>query len=192
MATSMKACLLGALCWVPICAAHAQSKDIPPPAYQLAAHEANIPSAVLYAIALQESGAMLRGRRIPWPWTLNVAGQPHRFQTRSAACAHLRSALLEVSATRIDVGLGQINVGYHAQRVARPCDLLDPYRNLSIAAVILSEQHTPGTDWLLTIGRYHRPAGGAPAARYRIGVYKHLTGVLGNPVSVIAMVDEAP
>lgn len=193
MATSMKAWLLGAFwCWVAIWAAHAQAKDIPPPAYQLAAHEANIPSAVLYAIALQESGAILRGRRIPWPWTLNVAGQPHRFQTRSAACAHLQSALLEVSATRIDVGLGQINVGYHAHRVARPCDLLDPYRNLSIAAVILSEQHTPGADWLLTIGRYHRPAGGAPAARYRSDVYQHLTGVLGNPVPVIAMVEGAP
>jgi soluble lytic murein transglycosylase-like protein len=73
-------------------------------------------------------------------------------------------------ATRIDAGLGQVNLGYHAQRYAQPCDLLDPYRNLAIAAEILREQHTPGEDWLLAIGRYHRPAGGEPAARYRRSV----------------------
>ena len=82
-------------------------------------------------------------------------------------------------ATRIDAGLGQINLGYHPQRYAQPCDLLDPYRNLAIAAEILREQHTPGEDWLLAIGRYHRPAGGEPAARYRRSVSRHLARVQG-------------
>ena len=36
---------------------------------------------------LAESGAMLRGRLIPWPWTLNVAGSPQRYATRAEACA---------------------------------------------------------------------------------------------------------
>jgi integrating conjugative element protein (TIGR03759 family) len=61
----------------------------------------------------------------------------------------------------------------------QPCDLLDPYRNLAIAAEILKEQHTPGEDWLLAIGRYHRPAGGEPAARYRRSVSRHLARVQG-------------
>ncbi|HCF3186005.1 TPA: lytic transglycosylase domain-containing protein, partial [Pseudomonas aeruginosa] len=47
-------------------------QEVPPPAYQLAAQQAGVPSPVLYAVALQESGARLRGRLIPWPWTLNV------------------------------------------------------------------------------------------------------------------------
>ena len=64
------------------------------------------------------------------------------------------------------------------------CDLLDPYRNLAIAAEILQEQHTPGEDWLVAIGRYHRPAGGAPAARYRRSVHQHLTRVLGPGASI--------
>ncbi len=162
--------------------ASAEAQDIPPPAYQLAAREADIPSAVLYAVALQESGVTLRGRLVPWPWTLNVAGQARRFQTREAACASLRRALREVPRTRIDVGLGQINVGYQAHRFDQPCDLLDPYRNLAIAATILHEHHTPGDDWLLAIGRYHRPAGGAPAARYRRSVHQHLARVEGSPV----------
>ena len=95
----------------------AQATEALPWAYRLAAHEAGVPPAVLFAMALQESGVTLRGRRIPWPWTLNVAGQPRRFQTRDAACASLHSALGEVSPTKIDAGLGQINVGYQSHRV---------------------------------------------------------------------------
>nr|WP_271198209.1 transglycosylase SLT domain-containing protein [Pseudomonas turukhanskensis] len=157
-----------------------QAQEIPPPAYQVAAQRAGIPSTVLYAVALQESGTRLRGRLVPWPWTLNVAGKAQRYATRGEACTGLRQALRRTSATRIDAGLGQINLGYHPQRYAQPCDLLDPYRNLAIAAEILREQHTPGEDWLLAIGRYHRPAGGAPAARYRHSVSQHLARVQGD------------
>ncbi|MHB0816771.1 transglycosylase SLT domain-containing protein [Stutzerimonas nitrititolerans] len=158
-----------------------QAREIPPPAYQVAAQRAGIPSTVLYAIALQESGIRLRGRLVPWPWTLNVAGKAQRYATRAEACSGLRQALKRTPATRIDAGLGQINLGYHPQRYAQPCDLLDPYRNLTIAAEILHEQHIPGDDWLVAIGRYHRPAGGAPAARYRHSVGQHLARVLGTP-----------
>ena len=38
-----------------------------------------------------------------------------------------------------------------------PCDLLDPYRNLALAAEILREQHTPGDDWLPEPARVDRP-----------------------------------
>ncbi|WP_159693489.1 transglycosylase SLT domain-containing protein [Cognatazoarcus halotolerans] len=163
-------------------AAHA--REVPPPAYQLAARRADVPATVLYAVALQESGTKLRGRLIPWPWTLNVAGAPQRYATRTDACAGLHRALAHTPAKRIDAGLGQVNLGYHTHRYTQPCELLDPYRNLAIAAEILREQHTPGEDWLLAIGRYHRPAGGAPAARYRRSVHRHLTRVLDPDVPV--------
>lgn len=194
MAASMRLRRAGALCLLclAVWTAPAEARDVPPPAYQLAARDADIPSAVLYAVALQESGVTLRGRRVPWPWTLNVAGQARRFQTREAACADLRRALREVPRTRIDVGLGQINVGYQTGRFDHPCELLDPYRNLAIAAAILREHHTPGEDWLLAIGRYHRPAGGAPAARYRRSVHQHLARVQGSPVPVAAARSPSP
>lgn len=83
----------------------ALAREVPPPAYQLAAHRADVPAAVLYAVALQESGAMLRGRLIPWPWTLNVAGSPQRYATRAEACAGLHRALAHTPANRIDAGL---------------------------------------------------------------------------------------
>ena len=158
----------------------ALAQEVPPPAYQLAAQRAGIPSTVLYAVALQESGIRRNGRIVPWPWSLNVAGQSRRFATRADACAGLQQAMRATPRTRIDAGLGQINLGYHKHRFTSPCDLLDPYRNLAIAAEILKEQHTLGEDWLLAIGRYHRPAGGEPAARYRRSVSRHLARVQGT------------
>lgn len=166
------------------CATFAVAQEVPPPAYQLAAQRAGVPPPVLYAVALQESGTLVRGRLIPWPWTLNVAGRPERYATCAEACAGMRRALARTPARRIDAGLGQVNLGYHASRYTHPCDLLDPHRNLAIAAEILKEQHTQGENWLAAIGRYHRPAGGAPAARYRRSVHKHLTRVLGPGASL--------
>ena len=52
--------------------------------------------------------------------------------------------------------------------------------NLAIAAEILKEQYVPGEDWLLAMGRYHRPAGGEPAVRYRRSVSRHLARVQGT------------
>ena len=163
-----------------LCGGSAHAQEAPPPAYQLAAQRAGIPSTVLYAVALQESGIRRNGRLVPWPWSLNVAGQSRRFATRADACSGLQQAMRSTPHTRIDAGLGQINLGYHKHRFTSPCDLLDPYRNLAIAAEILNEQHTPGEDWLLAIGRYHRPAGGEPAARYRRSVSRHLARVQGT------------
>jgi hypothetical protein len=37
---------------------------------------------------------------------------------------------------------------------------------------------------MVAIGRYHRPAGGEPAARYRRSVHRHLARVLGPDASV--------
>lgn len=157
----------------------AQAQELPPPAYQLAAQRAGIPSMMLYAVALQESGVRRDERFVPWPWSLNVAGRSRRYATRAQACAGIHQALSELPATRIDVGLGQINLGYQKHRYRQPCDLLNPYDNLRISADILKEQHAPGENWLLAVGRYHRPAGGAHAARYRRSVSQHLQRVLG-------------
>lgn len=162
-----------------IAASPSPAQEIPPPAYQIAAKRAGIPSPVLYAVALQESGMLRGGKVVPWPWTLNVAGAPKRFDSQSGACLGLLQALRSTPATRVDAGIGQINLGYQRHRYEHPCELLDPYRNLSIAAQILREQYRPGENWLLAIGRYHRPAGGAPAARYRKSAAQHLARVLG-------------
>jgi hypothetical protein len=153
---------------------------VAPPAYEWAARIAHIPASVLFAVAREESGTLLRGRLTPWPWTLNVAGVARRFATREEACAALERALKRVSSHHIDVGLGQIDLQYYGDRVTNPCDLLDPYRNLLLAATILRTYHDAGDDWMVAIGRYHRPAGGPPAAQYRRDVAAQLARVLAN------------
>ncbi|MEG6790110.1 lytic transglycosylase domain-containing protein, partial [Pseudomonas aeruginosa] len=61
------------------------------------------------------------------------------------------------------------------------------YKNLDATSDILLEQldalyaSAPGrpVDWILVAGRYHRPAGGAPAANYRWTVSRHGSQLLG-------------
>jgi soluble lytic murein transglycosylase-like protein len=162
-----------------------------PSAYYRAAQDARVPPSLLFALALQESGTSLRGRLVPWPWTLNVAGDPARYATRRDACAALVKAL-RTSSGPVDVGLGQINVRFHRDRVRAPCELLDPYRNLSIAASILREQYRPGEPWSLAVGRYHRPAGGAPARRYRRSVERRLGSIVGVTLASTTMHGASP
>lgn len=174
---SLTGLLLGAVAAVPV----AQAAEVPPPAYQMIAHEADIPSEVLYSLALQESGTPLRGRLVPWPWTLNVAGASLRFANRAQACTKLLSVLSTVNPKRVDVGLAQVNMGHNGHRFGggSPCEALNPYRNLQVAAQMLAELHTDGSNWITVAGRYHRPAGGKPAARYRAAFAKHLSRVTG-------------
>lgn len=146
-----------------------------PSAYQLVATAAGVPPALLWALAQQESGLLRGSRWAPWPWTLNVGGVPARFATRTGACRALHSALERVPSRRIDIGLTQINWGYHGRRVHSPCELLDPYRNLAVACRLLVELHRDGETWIATAARYHRPAGGEQAIRYGASVQKRLS-----------------
>jgi integrating conjugative element protein (TIGR03765 family) len=154
-----------------LCACTGHAQEVPPPAYQLAAQRAGIPSTVLYAVALQESGIRRNGRLVPWPWTSTSPASP-AASPRAEACAGLQQAMRATPHTRIDAGLGQINLGYHKHRFTSACDLLDPYRNLAIAAEILKEQHTPART-----GCWRSAATTAPRAsppRYRRSVSRHL------------------
>jgi soluble lytic murein transglycosylase-like protein len=152
----------------------AQSAGVPPPAYSVAARNAGIPPDILFAVALQESGITLRNQRIPWPWTLNVAGEAHYYASRKDACTALLRAMKKLPSRRIDAGLTQINLGYQKRFYKFPCEVLKPHRNLAIAAWILREHYRPGESWLDAAGRFHRPAGGSLAARYQLSVSQHL------------------
>lgn len=170
-------CLISLL----LCPLKGLAAEVPPPAYQIAAYSKGIPSEVLYSVALQESGAMLRKQLVPWPWSINVAGASYRFATRADACTALLLAIAEVGAKRVDAGLGQVNMGWNGYRFGSgsPCESLNPYKNLSVTAEILAELRAQGGDWITVAGKYHRPAGGAPAARYREAFAKHLSRVTG-------------
>jgi len=144
-----------------------------PSAYLTVAQNAGIPPEVLYAVALTESG--ISKGQYAWPWTLNIAGRGRYFKTRDDACLALAQALKITSAKRVDIGLGQINYGYHGHRVNNPCELLEPNLNLSITADLLKSHYCSHEGWLMAIGRYHSPANNERAKRYRNDVNYHLT-----------------
>ena len=158
------------VCVLPALALPATAASVPP-AYFDAASLHQVPPEVLYAVATAESVVSLKAGRRPWPWTLNVAGESFYFETRQAACDALVLALEETRV--VDVGIAQLNVRWQPQlfgagkRFSHPCDALDPYANLEEAARLLRGHFDATGDWVQAAGRYHRPAGGDPAARYR-------------------------
>ncbi len=143
-----------------------------PPAYQTVAEAEGVPPALLYAIALTESGTPLDGRRVrPWPWTLNVAGNGERYPSRLAAWRALKRYLAS-GITRVDVGFMQVNWAFHHHRLADPWRALDPWFNLATGARILKEEYTRTADWLTAAGRYHAGAPTTPARRRRAAAYR--------------------
>ncbi len=152
-----------------------------PEGYRRVAARYQIPAELLYAVALTESGTRTGSVVRPWPWTLNVSGTSHRYRHRRAACHALESYLRHTDAKHIDVGLGQINLGWHPKLFARPCDALSPWRNLAVTAQLLRQHYDaqPGS-WLSAAGSYHHPAGGVKTQRYQLAVSRHLQILTGG------------
>ena len=63
-----------------------------PVGYQQVADAYDLPPEVLYAVALTESARQVdsTGNVRPWPWTLNVQGRGHFFDSRQEAEAALQ------------------------------------------------------------------------------------------------------
>ncbi len=139
-----------------------------PPSYRFTAAQFDIPSTVLYAVALTESGLSVRRSSVsrPWPWTLNVAGTGYYFNSRQAAWRALKHSL-NSGERSIDVGLMQINWRYHHERLGSPWQALDPYHGLAVGTAILKRCHQGGGDWMKSVGCYHAPNHAQRAARYR-------------------------
>ncbi len=150
---------------ITMCAASAAMADARS-AWATAGEAHDIDILTLYAVALQESRTLWTdGTARPWPWTLRAtATGARRFPTREAAHAALE-ALLAVGERNIDVGLMQVNVAYHGHRVDTPPDLLDPRRNILVAAEILREAlEDEAGDLARALGSYHH---GTETARGR-------------------------
>lgn len=125
--------------------------------WDLGSRISGLPSAVVYSIALTESGRKVNGAKQPYPWSLSINSNPPqslRFNTRKEAEAHLNS-LLKRGITNIDVGLMQVNLMYHGHSVRNPVDLLDPKLNVMVASVFLRELLNESQDIGKTIARYH-------------------------------------
>ena len=168
-----------------ILAAHitlAKAETIPSNYHKIAI-ENNIPTVILYAVALAESATKIKKSKIkpghykPWPWTLNVSGVPRRYSTRKLAYKGLMY-FLQQGVKSIDIGIMQINWRYHHKKLGTPWQALEPIYNIRTGAIILHDEYKKTGEWKQAIGRYHSP-GQKPmqkkrALNYASRVMKHI------------------
>jgi hypothetical protein len=111
---------------------------------------------ILYAVALIESANSAGTTKVtPWPWAINKSGKSILSDSQSQAHTILKKLIAEGN-RHIDIGLMQINLYWHGNRVSNPEDLLNPVTNLTVGAGLLAEaiQSSPN-NLVLGIGRYH-------------------------------------
>lgn len=126
---------------------------------------------VLAGIALNESG--VNGRA--WPWTLNIAGQGFFFKTREDAYRVVMS-LIARGRSDFDVGIMQINWGYHARRFASPWDALAPATSIRVAEEILNENYGKTHSVAKAIAYYHS-TNPVPGQAYLARFARHLNQI---------------
>ncbi len=124
-------------------------------AAMVAGRMAGIPEHVLPAIALVESGRRgADGRMHPWPWSINVAGTDHVFDSRAEAVAAVRAAQ-ESGTKSIDIGCLQVNLAHHPHAFATLEQGFDPMTNAIYAASFLRDLHAQSGSWAKAIAEYH-------------------------------------
>lgn len=139
------------------CCVHAEVSF--PSEYYAIASYSGVPADILYAVALAESGRGAGQQRRPHPWTLNIAGEPHYYDSRERMFDALMGALGS-GRTNVDIGPLQLNWHWQYQRLLSPWQATEPFYNLKVAAGILAGHYARDGDWVVAIGKYHRAASG--------------------------------
>jgi hypothetical protein len=113
-----------------------------------------IPSGLLAAIGFTESGRTVTGKRSVWPWTVNVEGEGHFFDSKADAVTFVAGKLAD-GVESIDVGCMQINLKHHPDAFASLEDAFDPATNVTYGADFLKSLHDQANGWLAAARRYH-------------------------------------
>lgn len=114
-----------------------------------------IPSKLLMAIALVESGREMPGKGfVPWPWTINANGKPYVFSTKYEAIDKVKE-LQKKGIKSIDVGCMQINLRHHPNAFKNLEDAFDPAQNIAYAASFLREKMENLGSWYAAVAHYH-------------------------------------
>jgi len=114
-----------------------------------------IPEQLMAAIGRVESGRReADGTVNPWPWSINVEGEDHIYDTKAEAVAAVR-ALQARGVRSIDVGCMQVNLMYHPDAFASLEQAFDPTANAAYAARFLVELHDQTGAWPTATAWYH-------------------------------------
>lgn len=119
-----------------------------------AAQESGVPISVMKAITRTETGRNQGGQLSPWPWTVNMEGAGHWFDSRAEAQAYVAKHHAR-GARSYDVGCFQINYRWHGEHFTSVEAMFDPLTNARYAARFLSELFSETGDWSAAAGAYH-------------------------------------
>ena len=157
----------------------ANAIDLTDTVFEKAAIKHGVEAKLLYAVALAESATGRgNGNISPWPWTLRtIKGGPHYENSLESAKLKL-DELIAKYGRNVDVGMMQINLRWHGDKVSSPYELLDPNKNVDIGAGYLAQciSSAPG-DLELGIGRYYTWSDEARARNYGsriLAIYRNL------------------
>lgn len=141
-------------------------------AAQRAAAQSNVPFDVLWAISLTETGTKRNGVFDVWPWTVNMEGKGHWFDSRDEALAY---ALQEqaAGARSFDIGCFQLNHRWHGKGFASVDAMFDPDQSARYAANFLSQLYAETGSWERAAGYYHSRSP-ALAQKYQALFRQHL------------------
>lgn len=127
-----------------------------------------LPDGLLHAIGIVESGRPdpVQGRSTPWPWALDVAGQPVFPDTQEQAEDAL-AALQQRGKLTADIGCFQVSLLFHPDAFPDPSEGFDAERNAQFAARLLTELHAQTGSWEGAVEAYHsaNPDRGVPYAK---------------------------
>ena len=91
----------------------------------------------------------------PWPWAVNADGGAYYFDSKPAAVAWVRAALVR-GVKQVDVGCMQINLQSHPRAFTSIEDAFEPASNADYAARFLGQlQRDAGGNWYTATGYYH-------------------------------------
>lgn len=137
-----------------------------------AANENAVPLAVLYAVALTETGQ----RGALHAYAMNIEGRPVFNPTLRDAMEQFASAKRS-GAVLIDVGCMQVNHYFHGAKFASVEEMFDPRRNIDYAARFLKNLRASEGSWTAAVARYHAGPNNVPAQK------SYVCAVIANMVA---------
>jgi len=145
-------------------------------AAERAATETGVPTTVLLALALTESGRHGPQGWNPWPWAINEAGVGRWHPSVEDVLSQARDALHR-GVQSFDLGCFQINYRWHGAAFPSLEAMVDPLTNARYAATFLARLHAELGDWTQAAGAYHSRTP-ALATRYSDRFAVHLAALV--------------
>ena len=131
-----------------------------------------IPSHLLHAISIAESGRWNKARKenVAWPWTVTSGGKGRYYPNKIAAIRAVQR-LQRQRVRNIDVGCMQVNLKYHPKAFKSLDEAFDPTANARYAGRFLAQLRQEKRSWVQAVKHYHS-ATRSLHMRYRAKVYK--------------------